>query len=491
MRRLRTILGLPERGSLPRAPVEHAVAKPGDLASTLVFLNTVARACAGAATCEAATRQCLRIVAEFTGWSIAHAYRRSADGGSMRSMRLWYFAPSLDARSADIFVAASERIVFSAGKGFGQGLIGRVATEGRALSYEDVTEVSDYLRAEAARVNALRGCFAFPVRLNDRTEIVLEFFSPHKAELRGDLLELMAYVADRLAITMAEQARRARIGTLMQALDEVATHLARTTANVETGARVVRTMAEDIDVSRSNVDRVSSDVSREIAQVADAAETLQALTLEASSRASQIEAIAEGTAGTLKEAVRVFNDLQAKIAGVGKISNLIGVIASQTNLLALNATIEAARAGDAGRGFSVVASEVKELAKSVSSATDEIATQIERLTQVAAQSTGSLSRIHGEIEAVQRTATDITRVSASHHAASGSIAARANHAQTTIKEAVRHLDALRATTAEALASSQSLESTSGQLHDQGRELSKASQQLAGTSVASKSSPDPE
>ena len=62
---------------------------------------------------------------------------------------------------------------------------------------------------------------------------------------------------------------------------------------------------------------------------------------------------------------------------IGKVVKLIPTIAQQTNLLALNATIEAARAGEAGKGFAVVANEVKELAKQTTTATDEIASQIE------------------------------------------------------------------------------------------------------------------
>jgi methyl-accepting chemotaxis protein len=93
-------------------------------------------------------------------------------------------------------------------------------------------------------------------------------------------------------------------------------------------------------------------------------------------------------------------------AEVGNIVKVITSIAEQTNLLALNATIEAARAGEAGKGFAVVASEVKDLAQETAKATEEISGRIQAIqtdTSAAVEAIGQIAEVIERINAYSDT----------------------------------------------------------------------------------------
>ncbi|WP_350333571.1 methyl-accepting chemotaxis protein [Coralliovum pocilloporae] len=149
-----------------------------------------------------------------------------------------------------------------------------------------------------------------------------------------------------------------------------------------TSAQTVQ-VAADLEQASANVEAVASaaeELAASVAEVARQVETSNGMAMQASGEANATN----DRVGRLAESAKQISD----------VVSLIQDIAEQTNLLALNATIEAARAGEAGRGFAVVASEVKELASQTSRATEEIDKQISDIqneTDHAVEAIGSIS----------------------------------------------------------------------------------------------------
>ena len=288
-----------------------------------------------------------------------------------------------------------------------------VKTEERLGKEAAERAASSYKRAVMISIAALLAAIAVSVGLSVVLARGIAGRVAQATQVAGRIAE------GDLTSSIPSSTEQDEVAQLINALQRMQESLREVIGAIAGNAEELDASAKGMTSAAADIRRSSSQQSNSVSSTAAAVEQLTVSIAQVAENANDARGIAEQTAriaadgkqlvdgaateiGKIADSVTTTSssiyELQASSQQISQIANVIREIADQTNLLALNAAIEAARAGEQGRGFAVVADEVRKLAERTGTSTNEIKTMIEAIQAQTDTAVAQMGQASGQVE---------------------------------------------------------------------------------------------
>jgi methyl-accepting chemotaxis protein len=201
------------------------------------------------------------------------------------------------------------------------------------------------------------------------------------------------------------------IGDLAESLENMAGKLNEMVAGISESADNLEKASKEINNKSNNLSNGANNQAESSQEVASSMEEMASNIQQNSDNSKATEKISQETAQKSEEIGKAANESLSSIHNIADKITVISDIAFQTNILALNAAVEASRAGEYGKGFSVVASEVKKLAERSKAAADEIHEYTQAGVSTTEKAQQMITKVVPDIEKTSRLVQEISAAS--------------------------------------------------------------------------------